>query len=499
MGGIAQLARVLAWHARSRGFESHYLHQKNIIMSKAMREDLLLFNSIVDELLFQEKENPVSTPIKAKELYEKIDLSLPENPTITSEFSKVLKDLVLKTPKTASNRFFNQLWGGRNSKAVLGDLLAVMLNTSMYTYKVSGPQTAVESEIIEKICKMIGYSNHSGGTFPTGGSMSNFMALIMARDKKDLEIPNSGVIKTMVAYTSFESHYSNAKNASFAGIGRDNLRYIPTNNKGEMTPEKLEECIKKDIQKGLVPFYVNATARTTVLGAFDSVKELSNICKRHELWLHVDGAYQGAVVFSPKYKSLLEGIEHSDSFSFNAHKMLGTPLTCSLLLVNEKQNLFNSFNNEADYLYQTHSDNYNLGKTSFQCGRRNDALKFWTLWKAVGTKGLSSIVEHLFETSKIARNYVRNNPNYILYNDDNSLSICFNYKEFEAKELCTKLYHAKKLLVGYGSFKGEEFVRLVTINAENKETDILNFFKILEEFAEENKLSLQKRAMLKVS
>ena len=61
-----------------------------------MREDLLLFNSIVDELLFQEKENPVSTPIKAKELYEKIDLSLPENPTITSEFSKGLKDLVLK-------------------------------------------------------------------------------------------------------------------------------------------------------------------------------------------------------------------------------------------------------------------------------------------------------------------------------------------------------------------------------------------------------------------
>ena len=179
--------------------------------------------------------------------------------------------------------------------------------------------------------------------------------------------------------------------------------------------------------------------------------------------------------------------------------MLGTPLTCSLLLVNEKQNLFNSFNNEADYLYQTHSDNYNLGKTSFQCGRRNDALKFWTLWKAVGTKGLSNIVEYLFETSKIARNYVRNNPNYTLYNDDHSLSICFNYKEFEAKELCTKLYYAKKLLVAYGSFKGEEFVRFVTINAENKETDILNFFKILEEFVEENKLSLQKRTILKVS
>ena len=146
-------------------------------MSKAMREDLLLFNSIVEDLLKQEKENPVSTPIKVKELYEKIDLSLSDNPTITSEFSKALKDLVLKTPKTASNRFFNQLWGGRNSKAVLGDLLAVMLNTSMYTYKISGPQIGIEKEIISQICKLIGYGNDSGGTFPTGGSMGNFSIL----------------------------------------------------------------------------------------------------------------------------------------------------------------------------------------------------------------------------------------------------------------------------------------------------------------------------------
>ena len=468
-------------------------------MSDSLQKDLALFNSIVEELLKEEKKNPVSSLINAEDLYDKVDFSLSEHACINQEFTQALKDLVLKTPRTATNRFFNQLWGGRNSKAVLGDLLAVMLNTSMYTYKVSGPQIGIEKEIISQICKLIGYGNDSGGTFPTGGSMGNFMALVMARDKKDLAIRNEGLNKRMIAYASEESHYSNAKNVSFAGIGRDNLRYISTNSKGEMLAEKLEEKIQEDILKGYLPFYVNATAGTTVLGAFDPVKELSNICKRHNLWLHVDGAYQGAVVFSHKYKRLLDGIENSDSFSFNAHKMLGTPLTCSLLVVNEKQNLLNSFNNEADYLYQTHSDNYNLGKTSFQCGRRNDALKFWTLWKAVGTKGLASIVDHLFETSTIARNYVRNNPNYTLYNEGDSLSVCFNYKEFDAKELCTKLYHAKKLLVAYGSFKGEEFVRLVTANAENKEKEILRVFQILEKYADENHLKLKKRAFLKVS
>ena len=384
-------------------------------------------------------------------------------------------------------------------KAVLGDLLAVILNTSMYTYKISGPQIGIEKEIISQICKLIGYGNDSGGTFPTGGSMGNFMALVMARDKKDLAIRNEGLNKKMIVYASEESHYSNAKNVSFAGIGRDNLRYISTNSKGEMLAEKLEEKIQEDILKGYLPFYVNATAGTTVLGAFDPIEPLSKICKKYNIWLHVDGAYCGAVIFSPHYKNLLKGLQNSNSFSFNAHKMMGTPLTCSLLLVNNKKHLLDSFNNDADYLYQTNSDDYNLGKVSFQCGRRNDALKFWSLWKAVGTNGLAKIVDHLFETANIAREYVRKNPDYKLYNHENSLSICFNYKAFDAKDLCTKLYQANELLVAYGSFKEDVFVRLVIVNPENKKDDILNVFKILEKFTEVNKLNLLRKEMLKVS
>ena len=493
---------MLAWHARSRGFESHYLHKTKIEtenMPDSLQKDLELFNLIVEDLLKEEKKNPVSCLINVEDLYDKVDFSLSEEACVTQEFTQALKNLVLKTPKTATNRFFNQLWGGRNSKAVLGDLLAVMLNTSMYTYKISGPQIGIEKEIISKICKLIGYGNDSGGTFPTGGSMGNFMSLVMARDKKNLKIRNEGINKRMTAYVSEESHYSNAKNASFAGIGRDNMRYIPTNSRGEMLAEKLEEKIQEDILKGYLPFYVNATAGTTVLGAFDPIEQLSKICKKYNIWLHVDGAYCGAVIFNSHYKNLLKGLQNSDSFSFNAHKMMGTPLTCSLLLVNNKKHLLDSFNNDADYLYQTNSDDYNLGRVSFQCGRRNDALKFWSLWKAVGTNGLAKIVDHLFETANIAREYVRKNPDYKLYSYDNSLSVCFNYKLFDAKDLCTKLYQANELLVSYGSFKGDVFVRLVIVNPENKKDDILNVFKILEKFTEVNKGNLLRKEMLKVS
>ena len=451
-------------------------------MTSTLKADLELFNQMVEILLNEEAIKPVAERIDAKELYSRLDLSLNESPMVDQEFRDVLKKVLVTTPKTATNLFFNQLFGGRQGKAILGDLLAVLLNNSMYTYKVAGPQVGIEQEIIRKSCDLVGYGHGSNGTFPTGGSMSNYMGLIMGRDAKDPSCRLNGMSKPLIIYTSEECHYSNAKNASFAGIGKNNIRYIKADSKGRMLPEKLEEQILKDIQNGEIPTYVNATAGTTVLGAFDPIDKIADITEKYKIWLHVDGAYCGSVIFSKKYKHLVKGVERSNSFSYNAHKMLGTPLTCSIILVNDKKHLHNSFSNDADYLYQTDGDDFNLGKTSFQCGRRNDALKFWTLWKSVGTKGLEQIVDQQFNLANVALDYIRSNPDYTLYSFDDSISICFNYKNIDPMALCTALYEHQITVVGFGSFEEDTFVRLVTINANNKKQDILNFFKVLEDF-----------------
>ena len=448
--------------------------------------DLVLFNELAEVLINEEEKHPVADRIEANKLYDSIDLSLNATAMIDEEFKSVLKDILVSTPKTATNLFFNQLFGGRQGKAVLGDLLAVLLNNSMYTYKVAGPQVGIEQEIIRQSCDLIGYGSQSNGTFPTGGSMSNYMALVMARDARDPKSKTRGMSQPMVVYTSKESHYSNAKNASFAGIGRDNIRYIQADSLGRMIPAKLEEQVKRDISEGLVPTYVNATAGTTVLGAFDPINEIADITEKYGIWLHVDGAYCGSVIFSKKYKHLVNGIERSNSFSYNAHKMIGTPMTCSIILVNDKKHLHDSFSNDADYLYQTDGDDFNLGKTSFQCGRRNDALKFWTLWKSVGTEGLEKIVDQQFKLADVCLEYIRNNPDYTLYSTDDSISICFNYKNIDPTVLCTELYENQITVVGFGAFNEDTFVRLVTINANNEKVDILNFFKVMEEFVEKN-------------
>ena len=297
-----------------------------------MEDSLLLFNEIANKLLVDEQENPVTEFTSTDELFDKVDLDLIDEPIDETQFKVALENLVLKSTKTASNAFFNQLFGGRNDKAVLGDLLAVMLNNSMYTYKAAGVQIGVEKVVLEKILKIIKWDKNGGGTFATGGSLTNFMSMLMARDAFDAKVRNEGMNQqTLTVYTSKESHYSISKNAAFSGVGRNNVRYIATDEVGRMDIEDLKKQINKDIAEGFNPVLVNLTAGTTVLGAFDPITEAAEFCNENNIWLHVDGAYCGSLIFSNKYKHLLAGLEKVDSFSLNAHKMIGTPLTCSLI------------------------------------------------------------------------------------------------------------------------------------------------------------------------
>lgn len=451
-----------------------------------MIDDLDLFRDLVETLLKEEDKEPVLKPEAPDVLFKRLQIELGEQGVGEEAFAQILKDLILSTPRTATRRFFNQLFGGRNSKATLGDLLAVILNNSMYTYKVGGPMVGVEKEVLKKSAALLGYPKEADGTLAPGGSMTNFMAMLMARDKAQEQGRTQGLDgRKLCLYTSKESHYSIPKNAAFMGVGRDQIRYIESDARGQMRPDRLLEAIRKDQAEGHQPFLVIGTAGTTVMGAFDPMEAIADICEAEKLWFHVDGAYCGSVIFSDKYRPLIKGAERADSFSYNAHKMLGTPLSCSLILVREKRWLYESFANDADYLYQTDGDDYNLGKTSLQCGRRNDALKFWTLWKSVGTEGLADIVDRQFDLADHALQYVKSNPDYTVYSYENSLGICFNYKDIPADMLCNQLYEEGELMVGYGQFDNQEFVRLVTVNAGNSKEDINHFFEKMEAFADE--------------
>ncbi len=450
-----------------------------------MDRDLDLFRKLVDVFLDTQEHEPVLASQTPKELINKIDLALSRTGISDTALEETLQQILLNTPRSGGRFFFNQLYGKNHSKAVLGDLLSVILNTGMHTYKVNGIQVVIEEEIIQEICRIVDYGSTASGIFVPGGSMANLMGLLMARDTADTDVSRKGITQNMIAYTSENSHYSMDKNIRFAGLGYEHLRKIETDEHGRMLPLKLKEAIEQDLAQGHVPFFVKATAGTTVLGCFDPLDDIADICKEYNLWLHVDGSFGGSCIFSKDHQHLVSGINRAHSFGINAHKMLGTPLTCSMIFVKDKDQLIKSFGNDASYLFQT-EEGPNPGKHSMQCARKNDALKFWTLWKSIGTNGLGEMVDREFVLAEHARNYVKNHSDYRLYHDHTSVTVCFNYKDYDPVKLSQLLYEQGEIMVGHASSKGNTFIRLVTVNSQNAISDIDEFFSRLEAFAEKH-------------
>lgn len=110
-------------------------------------------------------------------------------------------------------------------------------------------------------------------------------------------------------FVSEDAHYSSEKLASFMGMGMDNVYKVKTDNRGKMMVDHLESEVSRAFNEGALPFMVVATAATTVLGAFDPIDQISDVCKKHNMWLHVDAAWGGGVLLSKKYRHLVKGID----------------------------------------------------------------------------------------------------------------------------------------------------------------------------------------------
>ena len=156
-----------------------------------------------------------------------------------------------------------------------------------------------------------------------------------------------------------------------------------------MNTSKLQKSIELALEKGQKPFYVNAIAGSTVLGMFDDFQAISNICKKHSIWMHVDASWGGPAILSKTHNALMKGVELADSVTWSPHKGMGIANQCSALIINNHLGaLERSNSSNADYLFQKNEENeFTLGDKTLQCGRKNDALKFWLAWKWHGRKG----------------------------------------------------------------------------------------------------------------
>ena len=233
----------------------------------------------------------------------------------------------------------------------------------------------------------------------------------------------------MVALVSDEAHYSFRKAMAVTGIGASNLIAGRTLRNGQMDPDALHEAIRQAKEKGLAPFFVAATAGSTVRGSFDDIDAIVQVCRQHEtidastgrqnsIWVHVDGACGGSAIFSRRstVAKLLSGVQRADSFTFNPHKMLGAPNQTTAFITRHRGLLRASNSTGAKYLFDPRKNGagYDLGDSTYTCGRRPDAIKLWALWKYHGRDGLGERVDQKVDSFAVFAQLIQQHDAFML-------------------------------------------------------------------------------------
>ncbi|KAF5283291.1 hypothetical protein FQA39_LY17355 [Lamprigera yunnana] len=300
--------------------------------------------------------------------------------------------------------------------SLLGDMLADAINCLGFTWASSPVCTELEMIVMNWLGKMIGLpdaflhievNSTGGGVIQTTSSEATLVCLLAGRtraikkygeiysDLEDVEIN-----ARLVAYCSDQAHSSVEKAAL---IGLVKMRYIESDEYFAMRGPNLLESIKKDKEKGLIPFWVCATLGTTGACAFDNLDEIGTVCAKEDIWLHIDAAYAGSGFICPEYRIWLKGVENADSIAFNPSKWLMVHFDCTAMWVKNSGALHRTFNVEPLYLKHENSGlAIDYMHWQIPLSKRFRALKLWFVIRNYGITGLQ---KHIRESVRLAEKF----------------------------------------------------------------------------------------------
>lgn len=320
------------------------------------------------------------------------------------------------------------------------------MEIQVHVYKVSPVLTVVEKTTARELAALFGFKgSRAGGICCQGGSASNLTSLVTARNAlyPDCRLEGNRD-KDFVVFTSVGGHYSVEKAARTMGLGSAAVVKVPVDSVGRMDPAALSSAVVAAQQAGRTPLYVNATAGTTVLGAFDPLEAVAAVCRKFGMWMHVDASWGGPAAFSATHRYKLAGAHLADSITVSPHKMLNVPLTCSMLLTNDTAVFHRANTLPADYLFHADVESehgnkeegkggvevdevWDMADLTLQCGRRGDALKLALAWIYYGAAGFERQVDHAFSMASYLATMIQEHPDFELLspNPPPCLQVCF--------------------------------------------------------------------------
>jgi len=331
---------------------------------------------------------------------------------------EICREMVEQGFHVSSANYFGLMNPTPTYMGVLAEALVAGLNPQLATLARSQLASKIELETVRWIGERVGWPGEFNGTFTSGGNEANFSGLALALASKFPGSVEEGVasIGTQpVFYASAESHHSLDKSAGLLGIGRKALRRIAVNEAAQLDPQKLDGVIAEDRAAGKKPFCVVATAGTTNSGAVDDLIAIWKICMRHDLWLHVDGAYGAAAIFSDQHRDLVRGIERADSLTIDPHKWLATPFAAGVILTSHPQVLERAFAVAAPYMPKAAGaqlpDN---SRISTQWTRRMNSLKLWLTLRVHGRKGYEELIDRQIKLAKSFAEWIQTSEDFEL-------------------------------------------------------------------------------------
>ena len=300
-------------------------------------------------------------------------------------------------------RFFAFIPNASNFISVMADTLASGFNVFAGTWLESASAAQIELVTIDWLCKSCGLPEGSGGLFTSGGSAANLNGIVIAR-----HVLLNDDISQAVAYCSDQTHSSVERAFRILGFQPDQLRKLPSDKEYRLDVSSLREAIHHDREVGRRPFCVIATPGTTNTGAIDPLPQLAEICRAEQIWLHADGAFGAAAVFSARGRNLLNGIELVDSLSLDPHKWLFQPYEAGCLLVRQRQWLGDTFHILPEYLADTAGleGEINFCDYGLQLTRGFRALKLWMSLQVFGAQAFSDAITHGFEMAELAESMI---------------------------------------------------------------------------------------------
>ena len=418
-----------------------------------------------------------SFPVLSKAKPGEIRATLPATPPTKGEpFEALLKDvekLILPgVTHWQSPNFFAYFPCNASGPGILGDLLSSGLGVQGMLWSTSPACTELETHVLDWLVPMLGLpekflsSSTGGGVIQDTASSAALCALLAARERATNYTSNQkGCDGRIVAYASTQTHSSLQKAAMIAGIGVNHLRLIEVDDTFALRPDALARQIDADQRAGLVPCFVCATVGTTSSNAMDPLAEIAQVCRRHNLWLHVDGAMSGTAALCPEFRHLQNGVEFADSYNFNPHKWMFTNFDCNCFWVADRKALIQTLSILPEYLRNQATESgavIDYRDWHIQLGRRFRSLKLWFVIRHYGIEGLQHHIRRHVQLAQEFAGWVRDDARFELAAPVPLNLICFRHKSGDAanQTIMDRLNRSGDLFLTHTKLNGKLTLRL---------------------------------------